>query len=366
VKAVVLVGGEGTRLRPLTTTVPKPLLPIAGQPLLERQLSWLARHDISEVALSLGYLPDAFIEHFPDSEFEGVRLRYAVEPVALGTAGAIRFAAATAGIAERFVVCNGDVLTTLDIGGLVQLHADRGADATIHLTRVDDPSAFGVVPTDERGAVQAFIEKPPADAALTHWINAGTYVLEPSVLDQIPDGVAVSIERETFPQMLDEGGRLFADGTDDYWIDIGTPEKYLQAHADTLRGAVGLPPLRGARETSPGVWVEDPCNVARDAEVSAPSLVGAGSVVGACARVAGSTLGERCVIGEDAVVTDAALLAGARVGRGARIDASVIGPDAVVDERASVVEGSIVGRGARVAAGASVQRARVELSTAAG
>jgi mannose-1-phosphate guanylyltransferase len=366
VKAVVLVGGEGTRLRPLTTTVPKPLLPIAGQPFLERQLAWLSRHGVGEVVLSLGYLPDAFIEHFPDGEFDGVRLRYAVEPVALGTAGAIRFAATAAGISDRFVVCNGDVLTTLDVGRLVRLHADRGAEATIHLTHVDDPSAFGVVPTDERGAVQAFIEKPPADDAPTHWINAGTYVLEPSVLDRIPDGVAVSVERETFPQMLDEGRPLFAEGTDDYWIDIGTPEKYLEAHADTLRGAIGVPPSPGAREASAGIWVEDPCDVAPDAEISAPSLLGAGSVVASGARVDGSTIGHRCVVAEDAVVSGAVLLAGARIGRGARVDASLIGPDAVVDELASVVEGSIVGPGARVAAGASVQHARVELSTAAG
>jgi NDP-sugar pyrophosphorylase family protein len=366
VKAVVLVGGEGTRLRPLTATVPKPLLPIAGQPFLERQLSWLARHDISEVVLSLGYLPDAFVEHFPRGEFEGVRLRYAVEPVALGTAGAIRFAATTAGIDERFVVCNGDVLTTLDVGRLVRLHADRGADATIHLTRVDDPSAFGVVPTDERGAVQAFIEKPAADDAPTSWINAGTYVLEPSVLDRIPDGEPVSVERATFPQMLEEGGRLFAEGTDDYWIDIGTPEKYLQAHADTLRGAVGSPPLRGAHERAPGIWVADPVDVAPSAAVSGPSLLGQGSVIGEGARVDGATIGPRCVVGEGAVVSDSVLLAGARVGRGARVDGSILGPDAVVDERATVLEGSIVGPEASIAAGSNVRRARVELSTAAG
>ncbi|HEY8217434.1 MAG TPA: nucleotidyltransferase family protein, partial [Acidimicrobiia bacterium] len=211
-KAVVLVGGEGTRLRPLTTTVPKPLLPIAGQPFLERQLTWLARYGVDEVVLSLGYLPDAFREHFPSGEFEGVRIRYAVEPMPLGTAGGIRFAATTAGIDERFLVCNGDVLTTLDVGRLVQLHVERRAEATIHLTRVDDPSAFGVVPTDDVGAVQAFVEKPPAHAAPTDWINAGTYVLEPSVLARIPEHIAVSVEREVFPQMLEDRGRLFAEG----------------------------------------------------------------------------------------------------------------------------------------------------------
>jgi NDP-sugar pyrophosphorylase family protein len=366
VKAVVLVGGEGTRLRPLTTTVPKPLLPIAGQAFLERQLTWLARHGVDEVVLSLGYLPDAFVEHFPDSAFEGVRIRYAVEPVALGTAGAIRFAATSAGIEERFVVCNGDVLTTLDVRRLVELHAERGAEATIHLTRVDDPSAFGVVPTGATGEVLAFVEKPPRGSAPTDWINAGTYVLEPSVLARIPSDGAVSVERETFPQMLAERGRLFAQGTDDYWLDIGTPEKYLQAQRDTLLGAVGSPPLHGAREIDAGVWAEGPFELAPDATVRAPSLLGAGSVVASGARVESTTVGADAVVGPDAVVTGAVLLAGARVGRGACVDASIIGPDALVDEGAAVLEGSIVGPGARVDAGARVARARVALPAAAG
>jgi NDP-sugar pyrophosphorylase family protein len=366
VKAVVLVGGEGTRLRPLTSTVPKPLLPIVGQPFLERQLTWLARHGVDEVILSLGYLPDAFVEHFPEGVYEGVRITYAVEPYPLGTAGGIRFAARSAGIDERFVVCNGDVLTTLDVGRLLQFHADRRAEVTIHLTRVEDPSSFGVVPTFDDGEVKAFVEKPPPGTAPTHWVNAGTYVLEPSVLDRIPDDLTVSIERETFPRMLENRGRLFAQGTDDYWLDIGTPEKYLQAHTDTIRGAIGLPPLRGAREIAPGVWAEDGFEVADDAALSAPSLLGAESVVSTGARVENATLSTGSVVGVDAVVTGAVLLTGARVARGARVDRSIVGAGALVDERASVVDGSIVGPGAHVAAGARLNGERVELSAAAG
>jgi NDP-sugar pyrophosphorylase family protein len=350
----------------LTTTVPKPLLPIAGQAFLERQLTWLAGHGIEDVVLSLGYLPDAFLEHFPDGEFEGVGIRYAVEPSPLGTAGAIRFAATSAGIHERFLVCNGDVLTTLDVRRLVQLHDDRDAEATLHLTQVEDSSAFGVVPTDADGAVQAFVEKPPVGSAPTDWINAGTYVLEPSVLARIPDGAAVSVERETFPQILAERGRLFALGTDDYWLDIGTPEKYLQAQSDTVRGAVGLPPLRGARQVSAGIWAEATFELAPDAVLAGPVLLGAESVVATRARVENSTLGNGTVVGADAVVTGAVLLDGARVEHGARVDRSIIGTDALVDALASVVEGSIVGPGARVEAGSSVQGARVELSAAAG
>ena len=209
-KAVVLVGGEGTRLRPLTYTTPKPLLPIANQAFLERQLAWLARHGIDEVVLSLGYLPDAFVEHFPDGRFGDLVLHYAVEDEPLGTAGGIRYAAEQAGIDERFVVCNGDVLTGLDLSSLVRFHDEHGADATIHLSQVGDPSAFGVVPTYPDGEVKAFVEKPPRGTAPTNWINAGTYVLEPSVLAAVPPGLTVSIERETFPRMLDRRGRLYA------------------------------------------------------------------------------------------------------------------------------------------------------------
>src|SRR6202140_2044698 len=257
-KAVVLVGGEGSRLRPLTFTTPKPLLPIANQPFLERQLVWLADHGVDEVVLSMGYLPDAFHEHFRDESgadtFRGMRLRYAVEDEPLGTAGAIRFAAA--GIDERFVVCNGDVLTGLDLSAMVKFHDEREAEVTIALTRVEDPSAFGVVPTASDGGVIAFVEKPAPGSAPSDWINAGTYVLEPSFLYRIPPRLNVSVERETFPRMLAEPGFLFGYKSDAYWLDIGTPEKYLQAHADALAGRLSNPPAPGAREIASGVWMQ--------------------------------------------------------------------------------------------------------------
>jgi NDP-sugar pyrophosphorylase family protein len=360
VRAVVLVGGEGTRLRPLTSTVPKPLLPIAGQPFLERQLTWLARHGVTEAVLSLGYLPDAFRAHFTRGEFGGVRLRYAVEPEPLGTAGGIRFAADSAGIDERFVVCNGDVLTMLDLDALVRFHDERHADATIHLTRVTDPSSFGVVPTRDDGSVIAFVEKPPTGAAPTDWINAGTYVLEPSVLARIPAGLTVSIERVTFPKMRDDGAGLYARGTDDYWLDIGTPDKYLQAHTDTITGRVGLPPVADASEIAPGVWAQPGADVAAGATVCAPALLGSRSVVEAGARVENSTVGIDGLVGSGAVVRDAVLFAGARVGPGARFEGSIVGVDAMVGAGADVLDGTIVGPGARVGDETTLAAARVE------
>lgn len=365
-RAVVLVGGEGTRLRPLTSSAPKPLLPIVGRPFLERQLAWLESHGVEDVVLSLGYLPDAFCAHFPDARCAGVRLQYATEPYPLGTAGAIRFAAAAAGIDERFIVCNGDVLTTLDLSALVAFHADRAAEATIHLTRVADPSAFGVVPTHDDGEVKAFVEKPPPGTAPTDWINAGTYVLEPSALDGVPPDLAVSIERETFPRMLDQQRRLFALGTDDYWLDIGTPEKYMQAHFDVLAGRLGLPPVPGAIEVRPGTWAVGDPEIAHGADLTAPIFLDARVVVAAGARLRRATVGVGAVIEAGAQVENSVVSEGARVGPRARVVDSIIGPYAVVEPTAVVLDNSIVGPGARVGAGTTLSSGRVELSAAAG
>ncbi len=332
-KAVILVGGEGTRLRPLTYAVPKPLLPIANVAFLERQLTWLARHGVDEVILAMGYLPDAFRAHFGTGVWRGMRLRYAVEPEPLGTAGAIRFAAE--GVGERLVVCNGDVLTDLDLGAMVGFHERVGAEATIHLVRVEDPSAYGVVPTGPDGAVEAFVEKPPAGEAPTDWVNAGTYVLEPSVLASIPPGVPTSIERETFPALLGRRGCLFAWRQETYWLDIGTPAKYRQAQRDVLAGRLGLPPAPGARECSAGVWVQAGATVAPDARLVAPVLVGPDCRVGAGATIADSVIGPAVVVGAGATVRGSVLLAGVTVPRGAVVDGEVVAPGA----RLTVAEG---------------------------
>lgn len=365
-RAIVLVGGQGTRLRPLTTTVPKPLLPIAGQPFLERQLEWLASHGVDEVVLSLGYLPDAFRARFPDDAHAGVRLSYVVEPYPLGTAGAIRFAAGAAvGDNERFVVCNGDVLTSLDLGELIAFHIAREAEATIHLTRVADPSAFGVVPTSDDGEVRAFVEKPPPGTAPSSWINAGTYVLEASVLDRIPVDLTVSIERETFPRMLEQRGRLFATGTDDYWLDIGTPDKYLEANRDVVAGKLGTPPVAGAVARDDSVW---DLGAAIDdvSSVEGPTLLGSRAVLEAHSRVERAVVGADVVIGQGAVVEDAVVLDGACIGPYARVAESIVGPRATIGPRAVLSGGSVVGEGAYVDASAALVGAKVELPTAAG
>jgi NDP-sugar pyrophosphorylase family protein len=357
VKAVVLVGGEGTRLRPLTYATPKPLLPIANQAFLERQLTWLASYGVDEVVLSLGYLPDAFEAHFPEGRFGDVVVRYAVEDHPLGTAGAIRFAAQ--GVDERLVVCNGDVLTTLDLGALVAFHDARGAEATICLTQVTDPSAFGVVPTRDDGEVVAFVEKPPKGKAPTDWINAGTYVLEPSVLQRIPERLTVSIERETFPRMLEDPSRLYAMASDAYWIDIGTPDKYLQAHADVLAGALGRERAPGAREPMPGIWVQGDAHVDGEARLEAPVLLGDGARVEAGARVAGSVVGAGAVVGPGGRVLRAVVHEDAVLERDAEVIDSVLGRGATLGIGAIASDHTVVGAGAGLDAGARASGARV-------
>ncbi|HEY6318807.1 MAG TPA: NDP-sugar synthase [Acidimicrobiia bacterium] len=356
-RAVVLVGGEGTRLRPLTFETPKPLLPVANQVFLDRQLGWLAAYGVDEVGLSLGYLPSAFIDHYPEGTFTDpagrtVQLHYAQEPTPLGTAGAVRFAAEQLGVRERFVVCNGDVLTGLDLGALLAFHEARHAEATIHLAAVEEPSRFGVVPTDERGRVLAFVEKPAPGTEPTRWINAGTYVLEPSVLERIAPERPVSIEFDTFPGMLETGGALYARPSDSYWIDVGAPAQYLQAHADLLAGRLGTPPAPGAREVSPGVWVQGAGPA--PAGVAAPALVGERHQIDPSADVVGSVLGAGVQVGARATVVDAVVHDGVTIGPDATVRASIVGAGTVVGATATVEAGSIVGPHVTVDAGATL------------
>ena len=323
-KAVVLVGGEGTRLRPLTSTTPKQMLPVGGRPMIELVLEWLAGHGVDEAVLSLGYRPDAFLEAYPGGESCGVRLHYAVEQSPLDTAGAIRFAALEGGVDDTFVVVNGDVLTDIDVTALVEFHRARSAEATIALTPVEDPSAFGVVPTEPDGRVVAFIEKPPRDQAPTNYINAGTYVLERSVLDRIPGDRRVSIERETFPALV-AAGRLYALGSDAAWLDAGTPATYLRANLDRAPG--GLRVLDGGGKAD-GSLIGTGVTVGAGALVER-SVVMEGAVIGDGARVADSIIGRRVVIGNGAVVRDL----------------SVIGDGYEVDAGAVVAEGRLPGAG---------------------
>lgn len=306
-KAIVLVGGEGTRLRPLTYTTPKQLLPVAGVAMLERVVTHLASHGVDEVILSMGYKPDAFLAAYPDDTCAGVAVRYVVEAEPLDTGGAIAYAADEAGVNERFVVVNGDVLTDIDFTALVNGHAASGATTTIGLIPVEDPSRFGVVVTDGDGRVTAFIEKPPAGTAPTNLINAGIYVMEPEALKSIERGRRVSVEREVFPAMVDNG-ILYAAACDGYWIDTGNPVSYIQANMD----------IAGNSVVDPSATV-DPSAVIVDSVVHANAVIGAGacvdhSIVGAGATVgANANVREFSVIGPGAKVADGTEVVGQQV-----------------------------------------------------
>ena len=316
VQAVVLVGGFGTRLRPLTLTAPKQMLPVGNRPMIERVLEHLAAHGVDRAVLSLGYRPDAFKDAYPEGRCAGVDLHYAIEPEPLDTAGAIRFAALHAGVQERFIVVNGDVLTDLDIGSLIAFHDASSAEATIALHRVEDPSAFGVVPTESDGRVTAFIEKPPRSEAPTDLINAGTYVLEPSVLQRIAPDVPVNVERVTFPAMVADRSLFALDG-DAYWIDAGTPTTYLAANLDLING-------RRAAESG----------IHPDATVVGAvvgSVIGAGARIEAGATVSASVVFPGATIGPGAAVRDAIIGTRASIGAGAVLDqGTVVGDDAIV------------------------------------
>ena len=316
-RAVVLVGGFGTRLRPLTFTTPKPMLPVGNRPIIENLVSMLSQAGISEVVLALGFKPEPFMAAFPDGRCAGVALHYAVEPEPLDTGGAIRFAAQHAGIDDTFVVVNGDVLTDLDVGRLISFHRETAAEATIHLTPVDDPSAYGVVELDDTGRVKRFVEKPAPGTAPSNLINAGTYVFEPSVLERIEGGRKVSIERETFPALVEKGS-LFALSTDDYWIDTGRPDTYRQANFDMLDGR---------RRISRCVAVAVGAEVDSTAEVD-HSLVAAGTKVGARSVLRDTIVLPGARIGDDCQILGSIVMG--RVESEANVVDCVIGADGIV------------------------------------
>jgi mannose-1-phosphate guanylyltransferase len=318
-QAIVLVGGEGTRLRPLTETVPKPALTLVDRPFLAYAIEWLAGHGVEEVVLACGFLPDVLREALGEGEGAGVRVRYVAEPRPLGTAGAIRFAAEQLGdeLGERFLALNGDVLTDLDLTALLAAHESRGARATIGLHRVPDTAAYGLVHSAEDGEVSAFLEK--TGERIPGEVNAGMYVLDRSVLDMVPPGEQASIERDVFPRLAGDGLHgLLLDG---YWMDIGTPERYLQASWDILEGKVET----RVEPSAPGLYVHPAAEVDADALLGPRAVVAAGCRLAAGSRVRESVLLDGCVVERGALVSRSILSPGARVEPGASLEGAVVG-----------------------------------------
>jgi mannose-1-phosphate guanylyltransferase len=360
-QAIVLVGGEGTRLRPLTLTQPKPAIRLVDRPFIRFMVDWLARHGVDEVVMACGFRAELLRQALGDGGGEGPRIHYLEEPEPLGTAGPLRLAADRGLLGDRFLVLNGDVLADLDLGELVRSHERNEALATLALYPVADPSAYGLVrraggpsepgasPSSPDGVVEEFLEKPSPELISTDEISAGAYVLERSVVDLVPAGRSFSIEREVFPRLVGQG--LYGQRLEGYWMDIGTPERYLQASWDILEGRVetDVSALLG----DAGLLVAEGAEVDAAAEVAPPALIESG-----CRIAAGAKVGPRVVLGRECVLEAAAGVSGSvlddrcHLGAGATVAGSILAAEVSVGDAATVAEGTVAGEGAVIEPGA--------------
>lgn len=339
-KAVILAGGEGTRLRPLTLSTPKPVAPVVDRPFLRHQLDLLKGAGVEEVVFSVAYHPEQVEAIFGDGSAEGIRIRYAVEDSPLGTGGAVKNAEPF--LDDRTIVLNGDVLADLDLATVVARHDAESAAATIVLTPVRNPAAYGLVETDLAGRVLRFLEKPRPDQIRTNTINAGVYILETRVLELMPSGVKHSIERGFFPALLERGDRVLGPAHEGYWIDIGTPEKYRQVHRDILAGRFRVE-LDGT--PTAGGWIHSEAEVSPEAILEAPFYVGPGCRVEAGARIGPDTVLVSTVeVASGARIRDSVIWRDASIGPDAEVEGALIGPAVRVGLKARV-EGAILGEG---------------------
>jgi NDP-sugar pyrophosphorylase family protein len=343
-KAILLAGGKGTRLRPLTIHTPKPIVPIFDRPFLQFQLDLIKKvSEIDEVILSLNYQPRRIEELFGDGGDTGLSLRYMVEPAPLGTAGAIKYAAAD--IRDSIVVFNGDVLTEVDLGAVIAMHRERRATATIVLTPVDNPSAYGLVETDSHGNVLRFLEKPDPGQITCNTINAGIYVLEPETFDRIPSDVPYSIERSYFPSLIERSETFVAYLYKGYWIDIGTTEKYMQVHRDIMDRRFHAAPFSNgsgaciapSARVEEGAIIEGPCFIDADAVVKAGARIGPYSVVGRHCHIEEHASVERSIVWADTRVSQEAIVRNSVLGRSCHV-----GRSAIVDNGAVLGDKSVV------------------------
>jgi len=340
VKAVILAGGEGTRLRPLTSNQPKPMLPLVNRPMMEHIVALLAQHGFDDVVVTVAYLANHIRTYFGDGSDFGIRMRYATDEQPLGTAGSVRNAASE--LDDTFLVISGDVLTDIDLTGFVKAHRDSGAVASIGLKRVDNPLEFGIVITRPDGTIERFLEKPSWGQVFSDTINTGIYVLEPRVFDFIPDGAAVDFSGDVFPAILDEGLTLHGHVADGYWEDVGSIESYLQAHTDVLDGRVRVD--IGGFQVAERVWLGEGADLDPGARVDGPVVIGDNCRVEAGAHLAEYTvLGTDVVVRGDASVVRSVLHDHVYVDRGAELRGGVVGRSSDVRAHARVEEGAVIG-----------------------
>lgn len=341
-EAILLVGGQGTRLRPLTISTPKPMLPVAGYACTEHQIALACQAGVGRIVMGTSYRAEVFEEHFGHGENFGVELVYAVEDEPLGTGGAIRNAAAhlTCGSNDPVVVFNGDVLTGLDIAGLVQKWRDANADVALYLTRVEDPRTYGLVPTDATGRVLEFLEKPTTpEEIVTDQINAGCYIFKRSVIDSIPSDRPVSVERETFPELLAADRMVIGVVDDGYWLDLGTPLAFAKGSADLVRGIAPSPLLVGRTGEA---LIEASAKVDSTASISGGTYVGHNAVIGAGAVIAGSVIFAEVEVGANSQVTNSIVSTAASIGSNCQIVDTVIAERAVISDGKNLESGTLV------------------------
>lgn len=332
-QALILAGGKGTRLRPLTVYTPKPIVPICNRPFLLYQIDTLKRAGITDITLSLSYQPHKIEQQLGDGSDFGVHLKYATEPQPMGTAGAYKYAEDL--IREPTVVFNGDILTDLDLKAVIREHDERGATATIVLTPVENPGAYGLVETETDGRVRRFLEKPKPEEITVNTINAGTYVLHPRVLDYIPAGENHSFEYGLFPTLLERGEKFYAHvPAKTYWLDIGTPQRYLQAHDDLLNNRVTRMRLKNRRGDFDAATI---------AEIDELSMIGDDCTIKPGAQIINSVLGQGCYVEEKAQVVDSIIWPHTRIGAGAQVTGAIVGRGCHIGRAATVGKGSVLG-----------------------
>lgn len=370
-KAIILVGGQGTRLRPLTNSTPKPLLPLLNRPFLDHVLFLLKTHGISDIILALGYRSESFEPAYGDGSHLGVKLTYAKEDKPLDTGWAIKNVERYLDKGETFLVFNGDILTDLDLSDMVRFHRENGSLCTISLTPVEDVSSYGVVEVDDAGAVQRFLEKPKPGVTTSNWISAGTYVMEtevldylpePRLLDEIPPGRPYSVEYGLFPKLLEEGRPFYGYRSGAYWLDMGTPERYLQAQDDLLAGRLKYALEPEGEQVQPGVWAGEGTFIDAGARLSGPIILGKNCRLRADSALTGPlALGDGCDVGEEAEVENMIAFNEVSFGAHSHSSASLFGSGAKIGEGCVIGDVTIVGDNANVGASNRLSGERVEI-----
>ena len=339
-KAVIIAGGFGTRMRPLTYNRAKPAVNVANKPFVAHQIELLKRYGVTEIILNLHYLPKNMELILGDGKELGVRIRYSIEKKPLGTAGAVKNA-------EQFfddeplIVFNGDILTDIDISELVNFHKKNKAKATIALTKVEDPTPYGLVITDDSGKVKSFLEKPNWEQVSTNNINAGIYVLDPSIFKDVPIGRQYSFERELFPGLLEKGERVFAKVSEAYWLDIGSPKKYMQAHKDILNGEVSV--SIDGKDRGGNTWVHPTAEISPTAKLRGPLIIGSKARVSDKASIKSfSVIGENVLLEEGSIVEDSIILRNSKIGRDVKLKNCIIGENCIIEDFVEMIYGVVL------------------------